>query len=142
MLAYLVKTKMVILHRFGWTPLVMVPIRDVSVLLTNISFFQFYEIISILVLGLLFFYLLLSFYNLIWLSFASLGKLSKVMLSYRTYLRKTMGKDELMDNKELLGNLWDIYYNNKDLKLLLNLLAESSGLASSLRYAFGCNSEC
>ena len=52
-----------------------------------------------------------------------------------------MGKDEPMDNKELLGNLWDIYYNNKDLKLLLNLLAESSGLASSLRYAFGFSSE-
>jgi len=94
---------------------------------------SFYEIISVLVLVLLAFYIVLAFYNVTWLSFASLGKLSKVMCKYRLYLRNTEGKESLVTNKELLGNLWDIYYNNKDLKLLLNLLAESSGLASALR---------
>ena len=39
----------------------------------------------------------------------------------------------LMDDKSLMEDLWAVYYGNKDLKLLLNLLAESSGLASSLR---------
>ena len=34
---------------------------------------------------------------------------------------------------ELVGHLWDLYYTNKDLRLLLDLLAESSGVGASLR---------
>ena len=47
---------------------------------------------------------------------------------------QSLGDD--ISDKELLGDLWDVYYNNKDLRMLLNLLAESSGIASSLRYIF------
>ena len=42
--------------------------------------------------------------------------------------------DKEVESEELLGNLWHTYYNNKDLRMLLNLLTESSGVASSLRY--------
>ena len=36
-------------------------------------------------------------------------------------------------DEQLLGDLYSIYYNNRDLKLLLDLLAESSGIAPSIR---------
>ena len=52
---------------------------------------------------------------------------------YRQDLRKEMGKDTLISDEELLGDLYTVYYNNKDLKLLLDLLATSSGIATSLR---------
>ena len=32
-----------------------------------------------------------------------------------------------------MGGLYSVYYNNRDLKLLLDLLAESSGIAPSIR---------
>ena len=44
-----------------------------------------------------------------------------------------MGKDTLISDEELLGDLYNVYYNNRDLKLLLDLLATSSGIATSLR---------
>merc|ERR1712156_1020506 len=33
---------------------------------------------------------------------------------------------------EILGDLYDIYYNNRDLRLLLDLLATSSGVAPAI----------
>lgn len=36
-------------------------------------------------------------------------------------------------NEKVLSVITDLYYNNKDLKLLLDLLAEGSGVASSIR---------
>ena len=53
------------------------------------------------------------------------------MIQYKKELRKTV--KEKKSDKELLGELYNIYYNNSDLKLLLDLLAESSGVAPSLR---------
>ena len=35
-------------------------------------------------------------------------------------------------DKELFGDLYDIYYNNRDLRLLLDLLATSSGVAPAI----------
>jgi hypothetical protein len=35
--------------------------------------------------------------------------------------------------KELMGELYDIYYENRDLRLLLDLLSATSGLAPPLR---------
>ena len=52
---------------------------------------------------------------------------------YRQDLRKERGKDTLISDEELLGDLYNVYYNNRDLKLLLDLLATSSGIATSLR---------
>ena len=35
-------------------------------------------------------------------------------------------------DKELMGDLYDIYYNNVDLRLLLELLTTSSGVAPAI----------
>ena len=60
-----------------------------------------------------------------------MGICSRIMIQYKKELRKTV--KEKKSDKELLGELYNIYYNNSDLKLLLDLLAESSGVAPSLR---------
>ncbi len=52
------------------------------------------------------------------------------MVSFRDHLRKA-NPDKV--DKQLLGGLYDVYYNNWDLKLLLDLLAASSGIAPCLR---------
>ena len=52
---------------------------------------------------------------------------------YKLDLRKEQGKDTLISDEELLGDLYNVYYNNRDLKLLLDLLSTSSGIATSLR---------
>ena len=58
---------------------------------------------------------------------------SSLDFRYKQELRKERGKDTLISEEDLLGDLYNVYYNNKDLKLLLDLLAESSGVATSLR---------
>ena len=93
---------------------------------------QFYQYITIMVVVILLFYVMLAVSSLAWMAAPNLGKLSSVMHSYRIYLRKNENSS-IVSDQELLGNLNDIYYNNRDLNLLLNLLAESSGLATSLR---------
>jgi len=94
---------------------------------------QFYMYVTFIVLVLLVNYILCALYNLAWLSFSRLGVLSRVMTKYYALQRATKGKDKLLSDKDMLGDLWDIYYNNRDLKLLLDLLAESSGIATALR---------
>jgi len=89
--------------------------------------------VTFIVLVILVTYIFCALYNLAWLTFSNLGALSRVMSRYRTLQRKTKGKDKLLSDKELLGDLWDVYYNNRDLKLLLDLLAESSGISTALR---------
>lgn len=39
-------------------------------------------------------------------------------------------KNENENGNDIVGDLHDVYYNNKDLKLLLDLLASSSGVLS------------
>jgi len=96
---------------------------------------EFYNAVLIFTLVILLFYVVLALYNVIWIFGGNWGTLSKVMISYQAFLRKKLGDKTptYIYNKELLGNLWEIYYNNKDLRMLLNLLTESSGIASSLR---------
>ncbi len=53
------------------------------------------------------------------------------MVKYRNQYRRK--SQSLVTDKQLLGELYNVYYNNKDLKLLLDLLAESSGIAPSIR---------
>ena len=53
------------------------------------------------------------------------------MSTYKRNMREKAGDSEKTD-KELLGDLYDIYYNNRDLKLLLDLLSTSSGVASAI----------
>jgi len=75
-------------------------------------------------------YVIANLYNLLWLICPGIGELDKVMNKYRENLLHTNkdGKSE----EELLGDLYHIYYNNRDLRLLLGLLATSSGIAPAI----------
>ena len=76
-------------------------------------------------------YILCNIYNLLWLLFPCFGKLSRVMSAYKYNMREREG-DHSRSDREVLGDLYDIYYNNRDLRLLLDLLATSSGVAPAI----------
>ena len=95
---------------------------------------QFYLYVLFVALGLLAVYLVTTFFTLVWLMCPCWGKLAKFMKDYQTQLRKAAlksGKD--IHVAELLGELNEIYYENNDLRLLLDLLAATTGLAPPLR---------
>ena len=77
-------------------------------------------------------FILLQIYNLAWICFPQLSLLSRVMTTYKENMRSATTEQAGVSDRELLGELHDIYYNNRDLALLLNLLASSSGVAESL----------
>jgi len=83
---------------------------------------DFYKIILILVLVLLSLYFLLNVYNLLWLLFPSLTRLGRIMEVYKSNCKK--GE---------LGQLGEFYYENRNPRLLLDLLCSSSGPALPLR---------
>merc|ERR1712038_992318 len=60
-----------------------------------------------------------------------------MMRKYKTEFKKLQKQSQSdlprMTDQELLGDLYDVYYNSRDLKLLLDLLATSSGVAPCLR---------
>ena len=53
------------------------------------------------------------------------------MSSYKKSLRN-QNKDKEINDEALLGDLWYVYYNNRDLKLLLELLVCTSGIAPAI----------
>ena len=92
---------------------------------------EFYIIVLIVALVCLFAYLVCTVYNLMWLIIPNMSPLSRVMARYRSHV--TLKGDSPTDAAAALGELYHVYYNNRDLKLLLNLLTCSSGLAPSIR---------
>jgi len=76
-------------------------------------------------------YILCNIYNFLWLVFPCFGKLSRVMSAYKYNMRERC-EDPRMSDREVLGDLYDIYYNNRDLRMLLDLLATSSGVAPAI----------
>jgi len=90
---------------------------------------EFYFYILCITIALTLMYMLCNVYNILWLTFPCFGKLSRVMDTYRHNMRERGGNNT---DKENLGELWDIYYNNRDLRLLLDLLATSSGIAPAI----------
>ena len=76
-------------------------------------------------------YILCNIYNLGWLIFPCFGKLSRAMAAYKVNI-KERERNSGKSDKEILGDLYDIYYNNRDLRLLLDLLATSSGVAPAI----------
>ena len=63
-----------------------------------------------------------------------LGSLSGMMAKYKIQFRSSFcQKQRIESDEELFGELFNLYYNNHDLKLLLDLLAMSSGIEQSLR---------
>ena len=53
------------------------------------------------------------------------------MSKYKANMRER-AEDSMKTDKQLLGDLYDIYYDNRDLRLLLDLLATSSGVAPAI----------
>jgi len=92
---------------------------------------QFYMYVLFIVLFLLSVYLLCCIYNLLWLATPCFRELGRVMNTFKREARRN--QKEIRTDEELLGDLYHVYYNNRDLKLLLDLLAESSGVAPSIR---------
>ena len=76
-------------------------------------------------------YILCNLYNLMWLTFPCFGKLSRLMATYKANMREQV-EDPTRTDKEVLGDLFDLYYNNGDFRLLLDLLAASSGVAPAI----------
>ena len=46
--------------------------------------------------------------------------------------KKSRMEGKKQNDKKILGDLYDLYYHNRDLRLFLELLAVSSGVASAL----------
>ena len=95
---------------------------------------QFYLSVLFIALALLAVYLLTTFFTLLWLLCPCWGKLATFMRDYQAQLSKNAKKAGMeMKDAELLGELNQIYYENNDLRLLLDLLAAATGLAPPLR---------
>ena len=98
---------------------------------------EFYLYILIISLLLLLAYILSTFFTLTWLICPCTGSLAAFMRDYETLLRKSaekvFGDDHEYERKELLGDMNTIYYENNDLRLLLDLMAATSGLSQPIR---------
>ena len=79
-------------------------------------------------------YVLTNIYNILWVLLPWFGKLSAVMRVYKKTKRKEAAQkdNEKPIDEKILGDLYEIYYNNKDAKLFLDLLAMSSGVAPAI----------
>ena len=97
---------------------------------------RFYLWVLLTTIAILAVYIFCCAYNLAWLFFPCFGSLSSVMKKYKTQFKKSRADTRISD-QELLGDLYDLYYNNKDLKLLLDLLAASSGTFITKRVRVG-----
>jgi len=91
---------------------------------------QFYIYILYFTIAITSFYILCNIYNLMWLTLPCFGRLSRLMTTYKSNMRDLAGEEKT--DKELMGDLYDIYYNNVDLRLLLELLTTSSGVAPAI----------
>ena len=92
---------------------------------------ELYKYVLFVATGLLCIYLFCNIYNLLWLCLPSMRTLHNVMQHYKTDI---MVNSKLPGNEtKLLGELYNAYYKGHDLKLLLDLLAQSSGIAPALK---------
>ena len=96
---------------------------------------QFYLYVLIVAVVLLVVYVVTTIVTLMYLLCPCGGDLASFMRSYRSKLQTAtkMVDGEEAGSKELLGELHEIYYENRDMRLMLDLLAKSSGLAPPLR---------
>ena len=78
-------------------------------------------------------YILTNINNILWVVLPWFGKLSTVMRVYKKSKRAAAVKEnEKPDDSKILGDLYEIYYKNRDLKLFLELLAMGSGVAPAI----------
>jgi len=91
---------------------------------------QFYVYVLYITFVITGMYMLLNVYNFLWLTFPCFGKLSRLMQTYKGMIMESAKEGQ--STAEAMGELWEIYYNNRDLRLLLDLLATSSGVAPAI----------
>ena len=102
---------------------------------------QFYLYVLFFALIMLGIYLISTFFTLCWLVCPWWGVLAQFMSDYEKLLRRVVEKVDgaeisvKHDREGLLGELNDIYYDNSDLRLLLDLLAATTGLAQPIRWS-------
>ena len=94
---------------------------------------EFYLYALFATIGILILYSLLCIYQIMWLFIPQLGSLSGMMIKYKKEFKKIYSQNQ--SDQELFGDLYNLYFNNRDLKLLLDLLAKSSGVEQSLRHS-------
>lgn len=99
---------------------------------------KFYLYILFIALIFLAIYLMSTFFTICWLLCPWWGRLAVFMHDYEKLLRKAannQGDHEKVSKErhELLGDMNNFYYDNSDLRLLLDLLAATSGLAQPIR---------
>ena len=86
---------------------------------------KFYIVLCYMTLVFLALYLGLTVFNLLWLLINPMRPLSQAMKLF---------KDEFnVSDTDSIDDLYDLYYNNYDLQLLLDLLASKSGIAPCLK---------
>jgi len=98
---------------------------------------QFYFYILTVSSALLCVYILCNLYNLVWIVWPQMGLMFRVIRKYRDHV-DAPALNSIKKNKEGVistDNFLNVYFDrrHKDLKLLLNLLAETSGLPESFR---------
>jgi len=93
---------------------------------------QFYLVVCLVTIVMVFLYLSCCIFNILWMFIPQFGSLSGAMQKIKQEYCKTRSTTDLSD-RELLGDLYDLYYNSRDMKLLLDLLAATSGIAPCLK---------
>ena len=80
-------------------------------------------------------FILTNIYNILWVLVPCFGKLNSVMRAYKKSKREAAKNDnEKPVDEKILGDLYYIYYKNRDLKLFLELLAMGSGVAPAISF--------
>ena len=80
-------------------------------------------------------FILTNIYNILWVLVPWFGKLNSVMRAYKKSKREASKNDnEKPVDEKILGDLYYIYYKNRDLKLFLELLAMGSGVAPAISF--------
>jgi len=90
---------------------------------------QFYFYILAVSSALLCIYILCNLYNLVWIIWPQMGRMFRIIRKYREHVDQPSFSSE--KNVISTDNFLTVYFDrrHKDLKLLLNLLAETSGVS-------------
>ena len=110
---------------------VFCPIKPFGFVCSGIPHF-FYAVTLYMSLCLLVVYTICSVFSLLWLFLPQLGSLSSLMTNIE-YEFEQLHDEHLDQEQEMRADLFGVYYRNKDLKLLLDLLALNSGVSPCLR---------
>jgi len=87
---------------------------------------EFYRIVLIIAVIIICCYIITNIYNLFWIISPFKSKLGKILHKYRANLRNC-------DKNDHEKRIKSIYFENKDLKMLIDLLALNKGLGTALQ---------